>query len=372
FDFAIEKVWDMHTPLEQIFWAAIWFVIIMLCITTTWLCDLVVMHKKASEFLSSINYSVDPCDDFEGFACTGARQPASLASRRRHISDPWLVQFDNAAKHLQDCGSIYNFTHAALLSDVLVNFDFKDEEPRSADYNFMRKFYKKCKPDVTGTSISWVVERIRVVLQEIGLARWPMLEVDDSLDLFDVLQKSFLQLGITGLFTLQVKRDLMFGHMGHAMPYSIHIGPPQLYLPKEFPLLREEDNTAVFEIYRNRVKDVTRAFRKRVELTGISREIIRLQYYLSKVSNGRALVNYLGWIIVDSLSGTAFRHQPDIYRTGAEVVSPRNTVETCARLAIKMAPATSARIVFHAEVYRRACVSLLRTFLTKRMACEKT
>ncbi|KAL1467389.1 hypothetical protein MTO96_042222, partial [Rhipicephalus appendiculatus] len=178
------------------------------------------------EFLSGINYSVDPCDDFEGFACTGARQPASLATRRRHFSDPWLVQFDDAAQYLQD---------------VLVKFDFKDEEPRSADYNFMRSFYKKCKPEVTGTNISWVVERIRVVLREIGLVRWPMLEVDDSLNLFDVLQKTFLHLGITGLFTLRVRRDLMFGHPGHAMPYSIHIGPPKLYLPEEFLLLREEN-----------------------------------------------------------------------------------------------------------------------------------
>ncbi|KAL1485289.1 hypothetical protein MTO96_032051 [Rhipicephalus appendiculatus] len=52
FDFAIEKVWDMHTPLEQIFWAAIWFVIIVLCIIITCLCDLVVMHKKGEQSFS--------------------------------------------------------------------------------------------------------------------------------------------------------------------------------------------------------------------------------------------------------------------------------------------------------------------------------
>ncbi|KAL1471245.1 hypothetical protein MTO96_023757, partial [Rhipicephalus appendiculatus] len=76
--------------------------------------------------------------------------------------------------------------------------------------------------------------------------------------------------------------------------------------------------------------------------------------------NKRALVNYLGWLIVDSLGSIAFRHQPDFYRTGADVVSTRNTVETCARLAIKMAPATSARIVFQASVYRRARAYILR------------
>ncbi|XP_075539901.1 neprilysin-11-like [Dermacentor variabilis] len=336
----------------------------------------------ASEFLSGINYSVDPCYDFESFACTGARQSPNLATRRRHFSNPWLAQFDNAAKYLQE---------------------------------------------VADTNTTKVVERIRAVLRRIGLPWWPMLEVEDHLNLFDVLRESFLHLGITGLFELRVRRDLQFGQPGHTRPYSFHIGPPKLYLPEEFLLLRKED-TPVFRQYEDRVTDVFRAFRKRVELAGIAREIIRLQYYLSKMFrlkptpqdyyigsvplqnlsardsltdwhyfladfygdrdnysvrdaavniwnmayleyltrlfsdpyNKRALVNYLGWLMVDSLGHIAFKHQPNFYHTGGDVISTRNTVETCARLAMKMAPATSARIVFQATSYRRACVYVLR------------
>ncbi|KAH7984793.1 hypothetical protein HPB49_025734 [Dermacentor silvarum] len=373
-------------------WGAIWLVIIALSIVSTYLSYLVVMHKKASEFLSGINYSVDPCYDFESFACTGARQSPNLATSRRHFSNPWLAQFDNAARYLQD---------------VLVKFDFKDEGPRTPDYNFLRKFYKKCKPEVTGTNTISVVERIRAVLRRIGLPRWPMLEVEDQLNLFDLLRESFLNLGIAGLFELRVRRDLQFGQPGHTRPYSFHIGPPKLYLPKEFLLRKEE--TPVFRKYEDRLTDVFRAFRSRVELTGIAREVIRLQYYLSKTdwyyfladfygdgdnysvrdaavniwnvayleyltrlfsdpynkqvflpSQERALVNYLGWLIVDDLGHIAFRHQPDFHRTGADVISTRNTVETCARLAMKMAPATSARIVFEATSYRRASIKAMK------------
>ncbi|XP_077508730.1 uncharacterized protein LOC144120181 [Amblyomma americanum] len=230
-DDLVEEFWDVRSPTEQILWSSIWLVVILLCVISTYLGYVVLMHNKAlhvrhespeydycekpscltyaSEYLSTINYSVDPCQDFQSFACGGSPGDTwDMDVSRRHFTDRWLAEVDSASKVLQG---------------IFAKFDSKDGQPHDPDYQFMRGFYSKCKEELLHPNETLAVEGIRAVLRRVGLARWPMLEVDEHLNIFDVLRESFLHLGFAGLFTLRVRRDLMHGQRGHDRPYTFHV-----------------------------------------------------------------------------------------------------------------------------------------------------
>ncbi|XP_077534787.1 uncharacterized protein LOC144146733 [Haemaphysalis longicornis] len=134
-------------------------------------------YHAASEHLCRINFSIDPCEDFQAFACNHM-ETAHSPGEEREGRNLWLAHLEGAAQLIQE-----------LLNPNM----------RSA------------------------VNVIRDVMKKIGLPRWPMLEVEDNLNLFHLLRESFQLLGITGVFDLRVQRDLNFKQLTHTSPYSIHL-----------------------------------------------------------------------------------------------------------------------------------------------------
>ncbi|XP_040079729.1 uncharacterized protein LOC115317410 [Ixodes scapularis] len=69
--------------------------------------------------------------------------------------------------------------------------------------------------------------------------------------------------------------------------------------------------------------------------------------------NVRAVVNYLGWIIVERLGFLSYLHQFDAHRrTVYGYTDPTDVAETCTELVVQLAPQHSASLVFDAEENR--------------------
>ncbi|KAH9382024.1 hypothetical protein HPB48_011254 [Haemaphysalis longicornis] len=166
-------------------------------------------YHAASEHLGRINFSIDPCEDFQAFACNHM-ETAHSPGEEREGRNLWLAHLEGAAQLIQDA--------------------LKGNEPgeevvslSSPDIEFLRSLYTKCQNELLNPNMRSAVNVIRDVMKKIGLPRWPMLEVEDNLNLFHLLRESFQLLGITGVFNLRVQRDLNFNQLTHTSPYSIHV-----------------------------------------------------------------------------------------------------------------------------------------------------
>ncbi|CAN7946537.1 unnamed protein product, partial [Ixodes hexagonus] len=190
--------------------------------------------------------------------------------------------------------------------------------------------------------------------------------------------------------------------------FPLQIGPPEFTLAREFRARQASNDSVVLASYENSINAIARTFRSGIPLQGIAQEIILLQHYLRQVPlfssfqvkwyqlllqierkasefnrlnvsergsmtvtiwdhrylhcinrffedefNVRAVVNYLGWIIVELLGFVSYQRQLEAHRMRVYGYSNlSDVVETCGELAVKLAPSYCATLVFNAKENR--------------------
>ncbi|CAN7985831.1 unnamed protein product [Ixodes pacificus] len=244
-----------------------------------------------------------------------------------------------------------------------------------------------------------------------------MLEVIDNPNISNILYESFSLFGLSGLFSLTLETYPAHQRLGLGRVYGFKIGPPVFAFASELRAKQASSDSAVLASYEDSITAIAQTFRSGIPLQGIAREVVLLQHYLRqrcppsqlewyrllvriqerttdrshrnmsepgsqvvtiwdkkylhcinrlfKVEfNVRAVVNYLGWIIVERLGFLSYQRQLDAHRrTVYGYTDPTNVAETCSELVVQLAPQYSASLVFDAEKNRALIVMHLHTFL---------
>ncbi|EEC18155.1 hypothetical protein IscW_ISCW023737 [Ixodes scapularis] len=260
--------------------------------------------------------------------------------------------------------------------------------------------------EITEPNLTATTREINAVLRKVGIVRWPMLEVIDNPNISNILYESFSLFGLSGLFSLTLETYPGHQRLALGRAYGFKIGPPEFAFATELRAKQASSDSAVLASYEDSITAIAQTFRSGIPLQGIAREIVLLQHYLRqrcppsqlewyrllvriqerttdrshqtmsdpgsqvvtiwdkkylhcinrlfKVEfNIRAVVNYLGWIIVERLGFLSYLRQFDAHRRTVYGYSdPTDVAETCTELVVQLAPQHSASLVFDAEENR--------------------
>ncbi|XP_064460572.1 uncharacterized protein LOC135370701 isoform X2 [Ornithodoros turicata] len=285
----VDKVWDERSPLEQTLIGFILCLSIALCINATfcyylidtWMRAKTVTHtnpeyevcdtdtcKRAARVTDVVNITVEPCDSFPNYVCDAARTTFPL-SVLQYSGGRWKNALRSAQHEI-----------ASFMEAYDEGSNITEETYAMPGQDVLRGFYNVCHQELNNQQQAQSIHEIVDILESVLIVKWPMLEIFESVNIFKTVENLHMSYGVDVIVSISVQRNVM--KTRNIQPYIIHVGPPEFLLP-QWALLRLSLTSVTIRDYTNLITSIARIFRPRIELEGIAREIISMEYYLAKM-----------------------------------------------------------------------------------------
>lgn len=149
------------------------------------ICNSEVCQEIEKQLLSSINTSIDPCDDFYSYVCSGWKKSNPIPS----TESKW------------DSFNIVEERVRSQLSDILQRMNYSE----SVIENNVMNLYKGCMNEERREKIG--VEPLKIIAQRLG--GWPLLgdELNQTYHWEEAIAWSIRELGSNIIFSVQIHAD---------------------------------------------------------------------------------------------------------------------------------------------------------------------
>uniref|UniRef100_A0A1W7RA39 Neprilysin n=1 Tax=Hadrurus spadix TaxID=141984 RepID=A0A1W7RA39_9SCOR len=224
-------------------------------------CSTEICASKAKQLLASINDSINPCNDFYSYVCSG-----------------W--QKANPIPETMESYSIFNILDEKITNDlknVLPNSTFEPGDVRDKT----KIFYKSCLDNDTRENRG--VEGLKKILRDLG--GWPLLgdKLNESYVWLDALAYAITELSTSPIITLGVEADAK-----NTTRYIIHLDQARLGIGRTELLYKNINDSRITEIitaYKNFIKASFRILDgKNDDLDKEVEDLVEFESSLAKIS----------------------------------------------------------------------------------------